>query len=149
MSSMSSQITGVSFVQPYVETQIKENTKAPHHWPLWGESTGDRWSPSQRASYAEIFVHLMTSSCYGITIVIDNWAFEVTILIANPWTNEVLEWVRNFISHLMMYVIIHSGWDDSALVLVNFNYPSNLAFRNDSKCTYIFWVFKTFQHLKS
>ena len=28
--------------------QIKENTKAPRHWPLWGESTGDHRFPSQR-----------------------------------------------------------------------------------------------------
>ena len=28
-----------------VQVQIKENIKAPRHWPLWGESTGDRWIP--------------------------------------------------------------------------------------------------------
>ena len=33
------------FTQPYFQTQIKENTKAPRHWPLWGEFTGDRWIP--------------------------------------------------------------------------------------------------------
>ena len=31
--------------QPFVQTQIKENIKAPRHWPLWGEFTGDRWIP--------------------------------------------------------------------------------------------------------
>ena len=31
--------------QPFIETQIKENIKAPRHWPLWGEFTGDRWIP--------------------------------------------------------------------------------------------------------
>ena len=25
------------------KAQIKENIKAPRHWPLWGEFTGDRW----------------------------------------------------------------------------------------------------------
>ena len=30
------------FAQPFVHAQIKENIKAPRHWPLWGESTGDR-----------------------------------------------------------------------------------------------------------
>ena len=25
--------------------QIKENIKAPRHWPLLGEFTGDRWIP--------------------------------------------------------------------------------------------------------
>ena len=28
-----------------VQVQIKENIKAPRYWPLWGESTGDRWIP--------------------------------------------------------------------------------------------------------
>ena len=27
------------------QTQIKENIKAPRHWPLCGEFTGDRWIP--------------------------------------------------------------------------------------------------------
>ena len=33
--------------------QIKENIKALRHWPLWGESTGDRWIPLKKASNAE------------------------------------------------------------------------------------------------
>ena len=33
------------FAQLFVEAQIKENFKAPRHWPLWEESTGDRWIP--------------------------------------------------------------------------------------------------------
>ena len=31
------------FTQPFIQAQIKENIKAPRHWPLWGEFTGDRW----------------------------------------------------------------------------------------------------------
>ena len=27
------------------KAQIKENIKAPRHWPLWWEFTGDRWIP--------------------------------------------------------------------------------------------------------
>ena len=27
------------------KAQIKENIKAPRHYPLWGEFTGDRWIP--------------------------------------------------------------------------------------------------------
>ena len=30
------------FPQSFAQAQIKENIKAPRHWPLWGESTGDR-----------------------------------------------------------------------------------------------------------
>ena len=43
---------GVSNHQPYgclhnclFKAQIKENIKAPRHWPLCGEFTGDRWIP--------------------------------------------------------------------------------------------------------
>ena len=33
------------FTQPFIQAQIKENIKAPRHWPLWGEFTDDRWIP--------------------------------------------------------------------------------------------------------
>ena len=33
------------FTQPFMQTQVKENIKAPRHWPLCGEFTGDRWIP--------------------------------------------------------------------------------------------------------
>ena len=39
--------------QPLIQTQIKENIKAPCHRPLCGEFTGDRWIPAQMASNAE------------------------------------------------------------------------------------------------
>ena len=35
----------LSFTQPFILAQIKENTKAPRHWPLWGEFTGNQWIP--------------------------------------------------------------------------------------------------------
>ena len=52
MSAMASQITGVSFAQPFVPVQIKENIKAPRHWPLWWESTGDQWIPLHKGPVA-------------------------------------------------------------------------------------------------
>ena len=33
------------FTRAFIQVQIKENIKAPRHWPLWGEFTGDRWIP--------------------------------------------------------------------------------------------------------
>ena len=41
------------FIQPFDQAQIKENIKAPRHWPLYGELTVDRWIPVQMASNAE------------------------------------------------------------------------------------------------
>ena len=34
----------------FVKLQIKENIKAPRHFSLWREATGDRWIPAQMAS---------------------------------------------------------------------------------------------------
>ena len=33
------------YTQPFIQAQIKKNTKAPHHWPLCWEFTGDRRIP--------------------------------------------------------------------------------------------------------
>ena len=49
------------FTQPFIEAQIKENIKAPRHWLLWGEFTGD--SPHKWPVTRKMF-HLMTSSCW-------------------------------------------------------------------------------------
>ena len=40
----------------------KENIKAPSHWPLWGEFTGDRWIPRTKGQWRGKCFHLMTSS---------------------------------------------------------------------------------------
>ena len=46
MGAMASQITSLTIVySAFIRAQIKENTKAPRHWPLCGEFTGDRWIP--------------------------------------------------------------------------------------------------------
>ena len=54
------------FTQPFIQTQIKENIKAPRHWPLCGEFTGDRWIPRTKGQLRGKCFHLMTSS----------WLFE-------------------------------------------------------------------------
>ena len=44
------------------QAQMKENMKAPYHWPLWGEFTGSRWIPRTKGRLRGKFFHLMTSS---------------------------------------------------------------------------------------
>ena len=53
MTTMASQITSLTVVYSFIQTQIKENIKAPRHWPLCGEFTGTGEFPSQRVSNAE------------------------------------------------------------------------------------------------
>ena len=45
-SAMAYQITSLTI--PFIQAQITENLKAPRHWPLWREFTGDRWIPSTK-----------------------------------------------------------------------------------------------------
>ena len=52
MGAMASQIPASRmFTQPFIRAQIKENIKAPRHWTLCGEFTGE--FSAQIASYAE------------------------------------------------------------------------------------------------
>ena len=54
MSAIAYQIIGApSVCSILIQAQIKENIKALRKWPFGGESIGDRWFPSQRASDAE------------------------------------------------------------------------------------------------
>ena len=50
------------FTQPSIQAQIKENIKAPRHWTLCGEFTGDRWIPRTKGQQRGKCFHLMTSS---------------------------------------------------------------------------------------
>ena len=44
MGAVASQITRLTIVHStFIQAQINENIKAPRHWTLWGEFTGDRW----------------------------------------------------------------------------------------------------------
>ena len=45
MGAMVSQIISLTITQPFIQAQIKENIKAPHHGSLCGEFNGDRWIP--------------------------------------------------------------------------------------------------------
>ena len=62
MSAIASQNASLTIV--YSIVQIKENIKAPRHWPLWGEFTGDRWIPRTNGQLRGNCFHLMTSSWY-------------------------------------------------------------------------------------
>ena len=49
MSAIASRL----FTQLFIQPQITENIKAPRHWSLWGELTGDRWIPRTKVQYAD------------------------------------------------------------------------------------------------
>ena len=43
----------MTFIPPFIQAQVKENIKAPRHWPLCGKFACDRWIPRTKASNAE------------------------------------------------------------------------------------------------
>ena len=75
MSVMTSQISVSRLLtQPFIQAQIKENTKAPRHWPLWGEFTDDRWIPRTKGQQRGKYFHLMTSSWHASFILnLNEW----------------------------------------------------------------------------
>ena len=50
------------FTQPFIQAQIKENIKAPRHWPWCGEITGDRWIPRTNGQLRGTCFHSMRFS---------------------------------------------------------------------------------------
>ena len=61
MGTMASQITSPT-TQTFIRAHIKENIKAPRHWPLCGEITVDSWIPRTNGQQRGICFQLMTSS---------------------------------------------------------------------------------------
>ena len=88
------------FTQTFVHEQIKENTKALRHWPLWEESTGDRWFASQRASNAKnvsIWWHILSEPFLFTVLsdtkyVIDGWIQKKRNSIAYALGPLLLTW---------------------------------------------------------
>ena len=60
--------------QPFIQGQMKENIKAPRHWPLFGEFTGDRWIPRTNGQWRGKCYYLMTSS-WSVT----RWCKQVSV----------------------------------------------------------------------
>ena len=54
------------FTPRFIQAQIKENMKAPRHWPLCGEFTGDRLIPRTNGQWRGKCFHWMTSSCQAM-----------------------------------------------------------------------------------
>ena len=78
MGAIASQITSLTIVYSTVHSQIKGNIKAPRHWPLCGEFTGDRWIPHTNGQRRGKCFHLMTSSCGSIYASV-NWLIIASV----------------------------------------------------------------------
>ena len=75
--------TSRSFAQPFVQAQIKGNSKAPDHWPFWGEFTSGGY-PSQGA-VTQTFFHLMIWWRHHVCICLclSRYSFRSTVYAIN------------------------------------------------------------------
>ena len=75
MGAISSQITSLTIVYStvYSNADQRKKIKAPRHWPLCGEFTGDRWISSTNGQLRGKCFHFMTSSCFRY------WKFHILV----------------------------------------------------------------------
>ena len=79
------------FTQSYIQTGIKENFKAPRHWLLCGEFTGDRWIPRTNGQLRGKCFHLMTSLWHPISWETwqSSWRYPGSVKRHEVWTNPL------------------------------------------------------------
>ena len=70
MGAMASQVTALSlFTQPFIQAQIKENIKAPRHWPSYGNSPVTRTNGQYRGKCVQWwFVHAVDGGAQCLII---------------------------------------------------------------------------------
>ena len=84
------------FTQPFIQTQIKENIKAPRHWPLCGEFSRGRWIPRTNGQYRGKWFDLMTSSWGRVRIHMEATPPQTAL------QNTPRVWRRGIVFHIMM-----------------------------------------------
>ena len=95
------------FTQPFIQAEIKENIKAPRHWPLWGEFTGDRRITRTNGQLRGKCFHLMTSS----------WFFYFTVyfcqLIMRCWCSGLIKQSSDSLNGVQSIIVGRACWDAS------------------------------------
>ena len=71
------------FTQPFIQKQIKENIKAPRHWPLCGEFTEDQWINTLICS--EKFCHAYGRISYSKIVNKVTWLSIIAAFSSHDW----------------------------------------------------------------
>ena len=87
--------TSPLFTQPFIRVQIKENIKAPRHWPLWGEFTGTGEFPTQMASNVEN---------------VSNWWRHHGVAINHPRPHFTGEWTQDVNCSSLIHLALMAFW---------------------------------------
>ena len=115
MGAMASQIPASRlFSQLFIQAQIKENIKAPRHWLLCGEFTGDLWPVNSSHKWPitrKMFPFdgiIMTQylACilwFDLDIYLNQWSIKFKFLPAeNICNHECLEFHQHFLLKIVM-----------------------------------------------
>ena len=84
------------FTQPFIQVEIKESIKAPRHWSLWGEFTGDRWISRTKVQIRGKGFHMMTSSWNIGIITADNFQLGHTCTSLTRNIQLILHIISNY-----------------------------------------------------
>ena len=99
MGAMAYQITRLTIVYSTVNSgEDKKNIKAPRHWPLCGEFTGDRWIPGTNGQYRRRCCNLMTSS-WNLA---NNMVYVYSWFFTPHYHTNILRTEINFLCILML-----------------------------------------------
>ena len=140
------------FTQPFIQAQIKENIKAPRHWPLYGEFIGDRWIPrTKRPVTRKMFPFddvIMWSFC--VEKLPAGWNRRtaavislIAVLVVVYW-NSLLKKDQQLIVNLPV-LHRHLHWSRSSFVttdaLAHWGYSPSAGAALSEKLNMIFWHF--------
>ena len=118
MSTMASRL----LTQPFIQAQIKENIKAPRHWPLCGEFTGEGSLPpimvsltfimrsisiitEHMSDFAEGFQPIKNTARYILSSVsFHKWRHHYTMHEKRPRKNNRIDW------HTQTYFDLHTPY---------------------------------------
>ena len=157
MGLMASPITSRLFTQPLIQAQIKENIKAPRHWPLCGELTGDRWIPRTKGQYRGMFpfddVIMITTARlypYPAWLLHLHWGDPtiVSVPVTQPW---IPRFIINEKNNKAWQDLVHILWDMLIQVSCHLRYQHvswNILYTVTylTRCQHISWTYSTKWH---
>ena len=90
MGTIASQITSLTIIYSIVYSDaVQRNIKAPRHWPLCGEFSGDRWIPRTNGQLRGKCFHLMTSSWNILGVSGLMWATYIFFKVTSQYNHEL------------------------------------------------------------
>ena len=122
------------YTQPFILAQMKENIKAPRHWPLCGEFTGGRWIPRTNGQLREKCFHLMTSSCAICAECASSYQLYIGLWrVFTIMGSAINDWINKFVFFTLVFKKIRKRKYEffSEMTIDKYIHSRNVYFRMD------------------